>query len=240
VKGERWVLAVAMVLPSVAAFVYLVALSSGGGETQPNPHLRAAYGATKSVQLLIPVIWLAIFNRAALRIQPITSRGIPAGVAFGVAVAVAIFVLYFGWLRASPLFDGLAGRIRSKLGEFDAATPLGFLTFAAFICVVHSLLEEYYWRWFVFGRLRRHVSRWVAMIIAGIAFMAHHVVLLWVYFPNQFWLLVLPFSLGVAFGGIVWAWLYDRTGSLIGPWVSHFLVDAALIAVGYDLVFKAG
>jgi len=43
-------------------------------------------------------------------------------------------------------------------------------------------------------------------------------------------------SLGVAVGGIFWAWLYHRSGSLYGPWLSHLLIDAAIFVVGYDLV----
>ena len=42
---------------------------------------------------------------------------------------------------------------------------------------------------------------------------------------------------GVATGGAVWAWLYERTGSLWAAWLSHLLVDTAIMAVGYDLVF---
>ena len=44
------------------------------------------------------------------------------------------------------------------------------------------------------------------------------------------------FSVCVAVGGAMWAWLYERTGSLLGPWLSHLLVDAAIFAIGYDLV----
>ena len=119
------------------------------------------------------------------------------------------------------------------------ATPGRYiLLLAAFLCVAHSLLEEYYWRWFVFGRLRLHVHPSLALVLAGLAFMAHHVVIIWVYFPGHFWSAVLPFSLGVAFGGIVWAWLYERSGSLLGPWLSHLVVDAALMAIGYRLVYQ--
>jgi membrane protease YdiL (CAAX protease family) len=46
------------------------------------------------------------------------------------------------------------------------------------------------------------------------------------------------FSAGVAIGGAFWAWLYNKSGSLYGPWLSHALVDAAIFAIGYDLVAK--
>ncbi len=68
--------------------------------------------------------------------------------------------------------------------------------------------------------------------------MGHHVIVLWVYFPGRFAAAVVPFSLAIAFGGAVWAWLYHRTGSLLGPWLSHAIVDFAVMAIGYDLAFR--
>ena len=40
----------------------------------------------------------------------------------------------------------------------------------------------------------------------------------------------------VAIGGAFWAWLYNRTNSLLAPWVSHALIDAGIFWIGYDLV----
>jgi membrane protease YdiL (CAAX protease family) len=62
------------------------------------------------------------------------------------------------------------------------------------------------------------------------------VIVLAVYLPDQFWIAAVPFSLAVAGGGIVWAWLYERTRSLYAPWVSHALIDAALMAIGYAML----
>jgi membrane protease YdiL (CAAX protease family) len=111
---------------------------------------------------------------------------------------------------------------------------------AAFIAVAHAALEEYYWRWFVFGRLRRHLAVGAAAVLSGLAFMGHHVLVLAVYFPGRFWGAAVPLSLAIAVGGVVWAWLYHRSGSLLGPWLSHVLVDAAIMLIGYDLMFRRG
>jgi membrane protease YdiL (CAAX protease family) len=40
----------------------------------------------------------------------------------------------------------------------------------------------------------------------------------------------------VAAGGAVWAWVYHRSGSLLGPWLSHMLVDAGIFLVGYQML----
>src|SRR5947209_1776322 len=227
-----------MTLPTAAAAGYFVALSppAASGGARDERLLQVTYFGTKVLQFLLPVVWLAFSDRPALRSFPLCCRGVTTGLAFGVAVAAFIFALYFGWLADSPTFDGLAGRVRAKVAQFGAATPARFLAFGVFIAVLHSLFEEYYWRWFVYGRLRRHLHQPAAMLLAGLAFMGHHVVVLGVYFPGRFWPTVLPFSLGVAVGGVAWAWLYERTGSLLGPWLSHLIVDAAIIAVGYDLI----
>jgi membrane protease YdiL (CAAX protease family) len=37
-------------------------------------------------------------------------------------------------------------------------------------------------------------------------------------------------------GGAFWAWLYHRSRSLWGPWLSHALVDATIFVIGWDLI----
>ena len=116
------------------------------------------------------------------------------------------------------------------------AHPAAFVGMAIFYCVLHSLFEEYYWRWFVYGTMRRHIPVAAANVLSSVGFMLHHVVILGVFFPGRFWLLALPFSFGVAVGGAVWSWIYERTGSLYAAWLSHALIDAAIMIIGYDMV----
>jgi membrane protease YdiL (CAAX protease family) len=99
-------------------------------------------------------------------------------------------------------------------------------------------LEEYYWRWFVFARLRKLTTLPNAIVISSLGFMAHHVIVLSHYFGGLSFLSCF-FSLGVAIGGVVWSWLYARTHSLWGSWLSHALVDAGIFLVGFDLVKSA-
>jgi membrane protease YdiL (CAAX protease family) len=66
--------------------------------------------------------------------------------------------------------------------------------------------------------------------------MAHHIILLATYFGWTSPVAYL-FSLAVAIGGAAWAWIYHRSGSLFGPWLSHCLVDAAIFYLGYELAW---
>ena len=67
--------------------------------------------------------------------------------------------------------------------------------------------------------------------------MAHHVIVLAVYLPAQYRVAVLFFSAMVAVGGLLWARLYEKSGSLYAPWLSHLIVDVALMVIGYDLMW---
>jgi uncharacterized protein len=148
-----------------------------------------------------------------------------------------MFALYFAALRGSPLLTQTPAKIAAKLALFHAATPARYLLLAVFLSVIHSFLEEYYWRWFVYGQLRKSVPLGPALALSSLAFMGHHVIILAVYFPGRFFSLAVPFSFCIAIGGAVWAWIYEREGNLLAPWLSHLIVDAAIFTLGYSMVF---
>ena len=128
-------------------------------------------------------------------------------------------------------FEGFWGR---SFSSFDSC----FL-FALFLAVPHSFLEEYYWRWFVFGQTRRITGVKAAIIISSLGFMSHHVIVIHQFLDNG-WQVTLFFSLCVATGGVLWAWLYNKYKTLYGAWVSHLMVDLGIMYIGYDLTTFAG
>ena len=155
------------------------------------------------------------------------------GVGFGLLVLAAMFGLYQLVWKPNPAFAGASQAIREKIVGLGIGRLWMYAAVGVFYALCHSALEEYYWRWFVFGQLRSRLRLVSAVAISSLAFMAHHVILLATYFGwSSPW--TYAFSLSVAAGGAVWAWLYERSGSLIGPWLSHLVVDAAIFLVGYD------
>jgi membrane protease YdiL (CAAX protease family) len=234
----RWTLiVVALVFPTIVAWLYFVELQTGGGAA--NPALQMVYSGGKGLQFALPLLAVVVLERRWPRLKSPTSAGLAIGVGFALLVTVAILALYFGFLKGSEVLARTPAMLKAKLEEFGLATPLGFIGLAVFLSVIHSLAEEYYWRWFVFGQLQRLLPLGPALVISSLGFMGHHVVVLAVYFPGHFWTAALPFSLCIAIGGGFWAWLYHRTGTLYAPWLSHLLVDAAIMTIGYALVFGA-
>jgi len=220
----------ALILPSIITWVYFYGAESATAGVQ-----MAVFNVVKIIQFVLPVAWVLGVQKGSLRLWPSNARGVATGLIFGVAVAAAAGALYAGLLRGSDLLAGATTEINDKLAGWNIDTRWKFALLGLGYSLVHSLLEEYYWRWFVFGQLRRSASLPMAIVASSLGFMAHHVLVLGKFFGFDnpaTWLL----SGCVAIGGAVWAWLYERSGSLLGPWLSHLLVDAAVFSIGFAIV----
>ncbi|HYO26139.1 MAG TPA: type II CAAX endopeptidase family protein [Lacipirellulaceae bacterium] len=232
-KRDLAAVAVAMVLPTAITWLYFF-----GAAGMPEGVQRSIFAVVKVVQFALPAVWVAAVQRERLGTGRFAPAGVWAGLAFGVVVAAAIVALYAWVLRGSSLLAAALPEMQSKVDGFGISTAWQFAALGAGYSLVHSLLEEYYWRWFVFGQLQRWTSVGWAVAISSLGFMAHHVLVLGKYFgfgnPATYAL-----SACVAVGGAVWAAMYRRTGSLLGPWLSHMLVDAAIFGVGYALLAES-
>jgi len=225
----------AMIWPAVLTWLYALRFAGGTGENA-HPLQKPVYLLGKMVQFSFPLLFVWIATGQFPWPGPPNWSGLGTGLAFGLAVGAVMMAVYFGWLRNGSLLAATSGSLRRKLEEFGVAGPAAFLVLAAVYVVAHSLLEEYYWRWFVFGGLAGLLPLWAAILISSLAFMTHHVIVLCIYLPGRFLSAVLPFSLAIAVGGAFWAWLYCKSGTLYGPWLSHFLVDGAIFVIGWDLL----
>ncbi len=222
--------AFAAVLPTAVTAVYFLAL-----DDHPTWLQQTAWGLGKLVQFSFPLVWVLAVQRRRLRVGPGWRRGWRAGIASGAIVFAAMTAMYYLWLEPAGALDRPAVAMTEKVVDLGLHSLWRYLAFAAFLAVVHSLLEEYYFRWFVFGQMRRLMPLGPALAIASLAFAAHHVLVLAGFLG---WASPLTWlgTAAVAAAGAFWAWLYHRTGSLLGPWISHLLADVAILAVGYELL----
>ena len=237
-SGWGWLalaaLAFAMLFPAAMTWFYFVALGHHGGE--PGPAQSVAYAVGKAIQFGFPILFIAMTRPSRFGMPRLTRRGWGLALGFALLTAFAMATLYFAWLKHSSWLGDTPQRVREKVEGFGIRSLPAFVAFALFLSAIHSLLEEYYWRWFVFGEFRDRISTPSAIALSALGFMLHHVVVLGVYFPDRFWTLAIPFSLGVAVGGAVWAWIYDHADSLLPSWASHALIDAAIMVIGSDLL----
>ncbi|MDA1060776.1 MAG: type II CAAX endopeptidase family protein [bacterium] len=211
-----------LLIQLIGAYFYFI-LFDGASFSQ------AIYFGVKVLILVWPLTWWLLLGNELLK-DGVKNRtnSIKWGLISGLLIAMAILFIF---LLSQDFFHQFSSNLRVK------AESLGFmkhyLLFAFFLSVVHSLIEEYYWRWFIFrGLLLKLTPVWAA-VISSAGFASHHYLILSEFFTP--WMTVL-FGTAVFIGGLLWCFVYYRTRSMRGIWISHFLVDVSIMTVGYWLL----
>jgi membrane protease YdiL (CAAX protease family) len=219
----------ALVIPALGALAYFVLI-------RDPLTARIAYTATKLFTVAWPMVaWFLILRNPSPALSPLQQHlsALPLGAGTGLFIGIAIQVMATGPFR--EILGASAPAIRAKARLFGVLEH--YWLFAATLSMAHSLVEEYYWRWFVYGRLRVLIPGKGAHFAAGAAFALHHIVVASVYFGLGLGML---FGGSTMIGGIIWSSLYARHGTLAGAWLSHVLVDMSLMWCGYRLLFGQG
>lgn len=227
-RAEGWAVVFALVFPSVATWGYFIGLAPAGTTAQ-----QASMVVGKIIQFAFPLVWLFLIRRQPFPLS-LRPRGVVEGLGSGLLFLAVILAGYHFWFAPAGYLAAGAEEIARKLGGLGVRTVSAYVVLSVFYSLIHSFLEEYYWRWFVFGKLRQLLPVPAAIVVASLGFMAHHVIVLAFYF-GWFSVQTVLFSLAVAVAGAIWAANYQRSGSLLGPWISHALADAAIFLVGYQL-----
>jgi len=120
--------------------------------------------------------------------------------------------------------DALSAGARLWLGSPAIATWI------ASALVVAPLVEEPVFRGVLYPSLASRTPRWAAILLSAALFAAAH--LLWS------WKLFLPWTQFL--GGLIFAWAYERTRSLVFPALLHFAGNLGLLALNATLAWRPG
>ena len=230
-KAHVAALVFAMVLPTLATLLYFIVLSGSSW-------MQGVYFGSKIVQVAFPLAWVLLAQRRRLRLQGPKANSVFTGLATGAGIVAIGLLAYHSFFKDSNVLANAPDLISAKVADMGLANPFSYIAFSLFLAVPHALMEEYYWRWFVFAEMRRITGIGLAMLLSSLGFMAHHVIVIHQFLQHG-WGATIFFSLCVAVGGMIWAWLYQRYRSLYGPWVSHLMVDLGIMYIGYDLIFSS-
>ncbi|MDA7906041.1 CPBP family intramembrane metalloprotease [bacterium] len=240
-------LAFAIAFPTLVTLVYFEWLEDANAQFQ-----QIAFAIGKIIQFGFPLVWVWLWYRNRLRTFSPFAKDTPEkidtpsdhhwaskhangiGVVFGLLVVIAMFGIYLFLIKGTELGNQFSILVQEKVIDMGIENYWQYIAVGIFYALCHSFLEEYYWRWFVFDLLKKFVRPEFAMIISGLGFMAHHVVLLGAFFAWSGTTYLL--SICIAIGGVFWAWQYDKTDRLMAPWLSHMIVDAGIFSLGYLIV----
>ncbi len=220
----RAALALLLVVPAPSVGVVAAMIAA------PGPVGTAVFVACKAWMLLLPLAWLIVVERGRPSASPARHGGFGVGALLGVAIGVVIVAGYL--LVGTRLID--AGHVRVMAAQNGIGTVARYLVAAAYWITINSVLEEYVYRWFIVRRCETLMPTGLAILASALFFTVHHVIALKVQFD---WTVTTLGSAGVFIGGTIWSWLYVRYRSIWPGYVSHAIVDVAVFAVGWLIIF---
>lgn len=172
--------------------------------------------------------WRGHVDRLGLA-GPGARRGVTLGAGLGLASA-ALVLGAFELRGAAWLADNnVAGTLASW-----GAPPARWPALMVFMVAVNGPAEELFWRGFVATELTTARSRIVRLLVPSLCYASYHAatVLLLVRSAEAAVLMLVA----VLAGGILWAWLRERTGSTWPALLSHAAATAAYMAVAWPLL----
>lgn len=158
-------------------------------------------------------------------------QGLKRGLGEALLWGAGVFSLILGaYVLLGPLFDfsRITGNLQSSMGICRE----NFLAVTLYICLVNSLLEEFFFRGFAFLALERYVSRRYACLFSALTFAVYHVAMMGAILPLPLAALSL---VGLAAGGGIFNFFAEKQGTLYAPWFIHMGANLAINGIAMHL-----
>lgn len=154
------------------------------------------------------------------------------GIGAALFVGMCIFALILGGYFIVSKFMDFTG-IVGALSENAGVERKNFIFVALYISFVNSLLEEFFFRGFLFLNLKNQVNRCIAYLISSLSFSLYHVAMMIGWF--NFWMFGLVL-LGLMVGGCIFNFLDEKQGTIYTSWFTHMFANLAINTVGIILM----
>ena len=151
---------------------------------------------------------------------------------FGFLSFAAVLIAFMS-LREFIDLAAIADELETKLG----ITPQVFLYVALYITFINSMLEEFFFRGFLFLELYNLGYRRTGYIASSLLFGLYHIAIFQKWFTLPVTLLALGGLVGV---GLLFDWLVSKSGSFISSWIVHVFADIAIVLIGFYMFGMLG
>lgn len=158
-----------------------------------------------------------------------TRRPLEIAGILGLSVIVVIWTGYYIFQSVVDL-----AVIRGELETRMEINRSNFIAVALYIAIINSFLEEFFFRGFLFFRMKENGSRLGAHLGSAGLFSLYHVGMMLTWF--QWWVFAVCI-LALMIGGVIFNLLDEATGSLYPSWLTHGCANLAINAVGMILFY---
>ncbi len=148
-----------------------------------------------------------------------------SSILLGVLVYTIILASYF-FLKKHMDLDF----IRELLAENLKVNKGNFVFVALYISFINSLLEEFFFRGFIFLNLKGLIKKKYAYIISAVLFAIYHVAIMGGWFNPVIFLLAMT---GLFLGGMIFNYINESNSNLYNSWIVHMMANFAINTVGF-------
>lgn len=183
--------------------------------------------------LVIPLFMLLKSQEGTLRhiigIDHVKFKDIKRGLLIGAGAFIGMVLLAFIFHQSID-FES----IRIEIDEKLHVTKTTFVFVGLYITLVNSLLEELFFRGFIFLTLHKAGGKKLAMWFSAILFGCYHMAMFQTWFPPA---LVLLCVVGLVAVGLFFNWINLRTKTFLNSWLVHIIADAAIMIIGFRMLY---
>jgi len=122
--------------------------------------------------------------------------------------------------------------ISEKLNQLISLNVNNLIFIGLYIIFINSLLEEFFWRGFIFEKLDKLINTKKAYFFSAVAFSFHHVMFYYDWFNITFFLLV---TLGLIIYAAIMNFIFAKYRDLFSCWLVHIIVDIVQIFIAFKL-----
>ncbi|HWO74571.1 MAG TPA: CPBP family intramembrane glutamic endopeptidase [Bacillus sp. (in: firmicutes)] len=181
--------------------------------------------------LVIPILYIRYICKRTVKesfnIQKVRWKSVRLGFLFG-SLAFGIILLTYWVLRSIIDTDA----IMYDLQERSGITPEIFIFVALYITFGNSLMEEFYFRGFLFLNVYKTGYKVFAHVFSAFLFAVYHTAIFATWFSFELMLLALA---GLFIAGILFNWLNTYSQNFLNSWIFHIMADIAIILIGLHL-----
>ena len=177
--------------------------------------------------LTIPLIFVKVGRSISIKnyFKISSKKQLLISLGLGIGVYIIILGAYF-ILKSFINLDNIQDILLESLN----VDKDNFIFVALYISFFNSLLEEFFFRGFIFLSLLKTSGRYKAYIISAFAFAIYHVAIMVGWFNIALFLVALS---GLFIGALIFNYLNEKNNNIYNSWLVHMFANFAINTVGF-------
>jgi len=198
-------------------------------------YLGVSYILKSSIKILlfigVPLFHIFLIRKTkikdALNIECPSLKQFRAGLFMGIGAFLIIIITYF-ILKEQIDLENIIVELENNV----KVTKSTFIFIAIYITLINSLIEEFFFRGFIFMNLYENTNKIMASVFSALLFSLYHMAMFKTWFEPAIMVVSL---LGLFLTGCIFNWLSIKSKNFINPWIVHMFGDAAIMAIGLKM-----